>query len=120
MKAVSRAAIGMLVGLAAVAGYLVAAIHLEQSYVDPRPAGRWVVVLSPPFEPSGDYVAKYGITGEPGLTLFEDKMELRPLGDTDAQRGPGRFRFTPQGIVFSSSDLSDPNAGKHRYWLVIK
>lgn len=110
--------------LAAVAAYAGLAIYLDRCYVDPRPAGRFVVILPKPFDPAGssagtDYFTKYAVTGAPGAVLYEDKMPLWPLGDADKDRGPGRYRFTDNGIAFSPSDLTDPNTSTHRYWLVI-
>lgn len=112
--------VGMLVGVVAVAGYFGCANYLDHSYVDPRPAGRKVRILSPPFEHIGDFVVKYGVRIEPGTIVYEDRDPLDALAETDDYRGPGLFQILPNGLTFSSTDGTDPNDQKHRYWLVIK
>lgn len=120
MRVVSRPIVGILIVLAAVAGYFGAAFYLDRSYVDPRPAGRKVRILSPPFEIVGDYAVKYGVKPEPGTIVYEDHDPLDVLDDKDDYRGPGRFQILPNGITFSSTDATNPNDQKHRYWLVLK
>lgn len=105
---------------AAVAIYGCLAIYFQHSYVDPRPAGRKVRILSPPFEIVGDYAVKYGVRPEPGTIVYEDHDPLDVLDDKDDYRGPGRFQILPNGITFSSTDATNPNDQKHRYWLVLK
>lgn len=120
MAGVSRPVVGVLVGLAAVAGYFGAAVYLDKSYDDPKPRGRKVRMLLPPFERIGFWSLRYGVPIEPGTVIYEDKDPLDPLDETEAYRGAGRFQVLPNGITFSSTDGTDPNDARHRYWLVIK
>lgn len=119
MQTGSKIAVG-LAGMLAVVVYFCAATYLERSYVDPRPAGRKVRILSPPFEHIGNYAVKYAVRLDPGTVVYEDREPLDALRDGDDYRGPGCFQILPNGITFSSTDGTDPNDGKHRYWLVLK
>lgn len=120
MKNLSHPLVGMLVALSAVAGYFGCANYLQRSYVDPKPVGHKVRILSPPFERNGDFVIKYAVRIEPGTVVYEDHEPLDPLQIDDDYRAPGYFQILPNGITFSSTDGTDPNDMKHRYWLVIK
>lgn len=110
----------ILVGVTAVALYGGLAIHLDRSYVDPKPPGRKVRIFPPPFERAGDFFVKYGVKVEPGTVVYEDREPLDPLNVADDYRGPGCFQILPNGITFSSTDGTDPNEKKHHYWLVTK
>lgn len=114
MKLVSRP---MALLALAVAAYGAAVIYFEKTYVDPRPTGRKVRILSPPFERSGPlFFVKYGVQAEPGSIIYENREPLDPLKE---YRGAGFFRILPNGIEFSSTDGTDPNDSRHRYWLVL-
>lgn len=113
--------ISAIIGVIAVALYALLAIYFDLTYRDPRPPGRVVTILPKPFETAGaGYFVKYAIKADPRIVLYEDQRPLDPLGDDDTDRGPARFRFTKNGIIFSSSDGTDPNNSEHHYWLVIK
>ena len=119
MKPQMKIAVG-LAGVLVVVAYSGLAYYFERSYVDPKPTGRKVRLLPAPFERGApDFVVKYGVQVEPGTLVYEDKDPLDPISDADGYRGPGRFQILPNGITFSSTDGTDPNSGRHRYWLVI-
>lgn len=121
MKGFSLPVVGCSAAVAAVAIYAGAVIYLDSTYVDPRPAGRKVRILPPPFEATGSFVVKYGVKVDPGTVVYEDKDPLDQLSDDpDEYRGPGRFQILPNGITFSSTDGTNPNEQRHRYWLVEK
>lgn len=109
----------ILVALAAAAIYGAVAVHLDRGYVDPKPTGRKVRILSPPFERNGDFVIKYAVRIDPGTVVYEDRDPLDQLQIDDDYRAPGYFQILPNGITFSSTDGTDPNDMKHRYWLVV-
>lgn len=109
----------ILAAIAAVAIYGAVAVYLDRSYVDPRPTGRKVRILPPPFERIGDFAVKYGVKVDPGTVVYEDQERLDPLLGPYDYRGPGCFEILPNGIAFSSTDGTDPNEFKHRYWLVL-
>lgn len=121
MNTFSRVTVGSISIAVAIAAYVGAVVYFERSYVDPRPAGRKVRLLSPPFERvTGEFVVRYGVPAEPGTVVYEDSEPLDEMTDPDGYRGPGMFQILPNGITFSPTDGSDPNGQKHRYWLVIK
>jgi hypothetical protein len=117
----TRPLVGFLAVAAMIAAYAGATIYFDRVYVDPRPPGRKVRLLPPPFEVNGEYAVKYGVKVDPGAVVFEDKDELDELtGSSGEYRGPGRFQILPNGITFSSTDGTNPNEQRHRYWVVTK
>jgi hypothetical protein len=75
----TRPVVGFLAVAAMIAAYAGATIYFDRSYADPRPAGRKVRILPPPFEVNGEYAVKYGVKVDPGAVIFEDKDELDQL-----------------------------------------
>jgi len=107
--------------------------------VDPfllKPPGKIVVAMKPPFETfAGSHIAiahhvdqLKEFANEPGnenspVIVYEDEQPLGPphsLHREIAEIGKGRYsHWKTQGIVFSTSDNSDPNTNGRRYWAVI-
>lgn len=110
--------------------YAPAAIYSTRSFEDLRPAGKVAVKLLRPYEPLGGRA--YRATLLPGesaslphqsdLAIYEEKSPLRRVSEfLRISRGGGNFAIWPdQGIVFSSSDNSDPNLNGRRYWAVVQ
>lgn len=115
--------------------YFAAAMYLDRTFVDPTPKGELVVRLPRPFErynlaavafpgkmntESDDPAVDGDRTSR--VVLFEDTRRLGPphvgFGEID-KLGGGRFSHLPNGIVFSSSDGSDPNTNHRNYWAVV-
>jgi hypothetical protein len=119
--------------------YSAAAALSEWLYHDPRPPGRIATPLLRPFK----WQAGFAFTA----TFFPDQTEILTFADdtasapTSALRiyengkplalprsnygdisriGNGHFAFwKDQGLIFSTSDNSDPNANGRQYWAVI-
>jgi hypothetical protein len=129
----------ILVASFAVAAYIAAATWLKSAYVDPSPKARIVIQLIRPFERhhnaaisrpdalrSLDAVADDGeIEGSARspVMLYEDGKPLGPghntFGEID-RLGGGRFaHLRGKGVVFSSSDNSDPNSNGRSYWVAV-
>ena len=130
--------------LVATALYFAIAEWLERSYVNPIPKGRIAIFLVPPFAPLGGAAFR----GDPLLpadagrlaafaedpaneadrrspfVIYEDHRPLGPAHSTFAdisKIGRGHFaHWTVPGLVFSTSDGSDPNNNGRHYWAVIK
>jgi hypothetical protein len=110
--------------------YLPAAIFSTTSFEDLKPAGKVAVALLPPYEPLGG--SAYRATLLPGesaslpqqsdLAVYDEKSPLRRVSEfLRISKGGGNFAIWPdQGIVFSSSDNSDPNRNGRRYWVVVR
>ena len=128
----------------AIAIYFAFAGWSIHSYVDPVPKGKIVTWLSPPFEKSSShpylFVAHYlaspamaklldGLADSADnnerspVVLYEDGRQLGPAHSSHAdiaRLGGGRFsHWLGQGFVFSTSDNSDPNTNRRRYWAVV-
>ncbi|MCC8937619.1 hypothetical protein H8A99_14345 [Bradyrhizobium sp. Arg68] len=120
---------------AMLAVYFAAALYLDQSFVDPTPKGEVVVRLTRPFERYGLASVAFpvnlnaeadnpAIDGDrtSRLVIYEDDRPLGPahvgFGEID-KLGGGRFSHLPNGILFSSSDGTDPNTNRRNYWAVV-
>ncbi|MBR0828179.1 hypothetical protein JQ596_21825 [Bradyrhizobium manausense] len=124
----------------AVAAYVAAAAYFHASYVDPRPKGRIVVQLLPPFQHEaghafsgqgrpGEYAAVTPFADEPSeegpsrTAIYEDGRMLggghstfRDIRDL----GQGRFLYLKgRPVYFSSTDNSDPNTNGRKYWIAV-
>lgn len=118
------------------AAYLVAANYLDKTYVNPMPKGEEVVELERPFGGYYDhaYVARpRNLQAEPDDPAVEGDRTSRavvyeddhPLGPAHAsfqdidKLGGGRFAHLPTGILFSTSDGTNPNTNGRNYWIVV-
>ncbi|MCK1575915.1 hypothetical protein [Bradyrhizobium sp. 174] len=123
-----------------VTAYFGAATWLQRSFVDPRPKGKIVVQLLPPFERHdfaavagqdvirlrleglGDDPTKAGDLRSP-IVVYENRNPLGPAHSTFADIkhfGGGRFcHWNNNLIVFSASDNTDPNENGRYYWAVV-
>lgn len=127
----------------AFAAYFALATWLDLSFVNPAPTGRLVVKLLPPFTSvgghafigapiPGDAKTLSRLGDDPAVSdshrspvvVFEDK---RPLGPAHSnfreisQNGLGHYaHWRDQGIMFSTSDNSDPNENRRSYWAVVR
>lgn len=132
-----RWVIHAVVGLLAV--YLPTALWLRASYVSDEPKGAIVIQLLPPFERDGNAAISRdwhlgaissvsdredveGDTRSP-VVIYEGSTMLGPAHTNYRDirdRGMGRFSsWQHQGVVFSTSDGSDPNANGRHYWAVV-
>lgn len=110
--------------------YFPFAMYSTGSIENPRPDGKVAVKLLRPYEPLGGRA--YRATLLPGesaslpqqsdLAIYEEKSPLRRVSEfLRISRGGGNFAIWPdQGIVFSTSDNSDPNQNGRRYWAVVQ
>jgi hypothetical protein len=123
--------------LIATAGYFATALYLTSSFVDPRPAGRTVIQLMGPYEKFGHanisrgLAALDGVADDPTmpyeerspLLIYEDGKLLGPAHsrfEYVRDQGAGRFgHWSKYGLIFSSSDNSDPHTNGNRYWAVL-
>ena len=103
----------------------------------PAPEGEIAIQMTPPFETSGqnhiavfhdlDRLAKIADdqdnTSRSPVQLYEDSTLLGPPHSSHrdiADLGQGRYsHWRTQGMVFSTSDNSDPNTNGRTYWAVI-
>ena len=117
--------------------YLGLAVWSRATWVDPRPPGRIVIRIKGPFETfPGTHMAVYhGLdelksqadsTADPKhspIQLYEDGRLLGPPHSSHhdiATIGEGRYsHWGSQGLVFSTSDNSDPDTNKRAYWVVV-
>jgi hypothetical protein len=125
--------------LAAIAAYFALAGWSRKSYVDRTPAGKMAFHLNRPFERYGDL----GVVSSQLKTL--QSMEALADSDDNNQRSPlllyendrllgpahsshediavlggGRYsHWKRHGILFSSSDKSDPSSNGRSYWAVV-
>jgi hypothetical protein len=106
------------------------------------PRGALVVALYPPFSNDlgmawhADQIRPFDRTallpyadeptverGRSPVIVYEEGKPLGPAHSnfTDISKlGGGRFTFwTSQGLIFSTSDGSDPNSNGRRYWAVV-
>lgn len=124
-----------------VAAYFSVALWLDRSWDDPRPKGEIVVQLVGPFEPqakaafrtvpsSREYGDLAALADDPHIegdsrspvVVYENKTPLGPAHSTFAEVSSGHGRFAHWkgfGIIFSSSDGTDPNTNGRRYWAVV-
>jgi hypothetical protein len=126
-------------GLAALLGiavYVILALWLKYSYMDPALMGREVALLPRPFERFGNAAvassAHHAVGSFDALADSEDNEQRSPVilyEDGTPLAGPahsshadianiGRGRFSHwkgQGFVFSASDNSDPNTNGRTY-----
>lgn len=121
--------------LAGIVVYFTLAAYLKFSYVDLTPPGRTVIALRSPFERYGnaniahsEELNSFGDDendedGHSPIVIYEERRPLGPGHSTFADisaLGAGRFaHWQHQGIVFSSSDNSDPNTNRRHYWAVL-
>lgn len=124
--------------VAATAVYFATAVWLDRSYVSRTPKGNAVVQLLPPFESYNhaligrrDRTQRFDHLGDDEkiagdarspIVVYENTTPLGPAHSNFADidhLGAGRFAHWPsQGIVFSTSDNSDPTTNGRRYWAV--
>jgi hypothetical protein len=129
----------ILVGILVAVGYFAAAAWLERGYVDRSPKGKIVVQLFRPFDrfnhasvswPEAlrglDALADDGeIEGSARspVMIYENGIPLGPGHNSFAEVdrfGAGRFaHLRGRGVVFSSSDNSDPNSNGRSYWVAV-
>lgn len=106
------------------------------------PGGSLVLALRPPFEHNRDLAWRVDRMspqdmkallpyaddptvehGHSPVVIYEDDKPLGPAHSTFAdisKLGHGRFTFwIGQGLIFSTSDGSDPNDNGRRYWAVV-
>ena len=127
----------LLSALAVVAIYFALAWWLTVSYVDPTPRGRIVLRIYKPFETyPGTHMALY--RGRDTLTDLADSddnprhspvlfyEDYRLLGPAHSSHhdimalGHGRYsHWKTQGLLFSTSDNSDPNTNGRVYLIVV-
>lgn len=125
--------------IALFAVYFPFAIWADRSYVSTTPKGKVVIQLLPPFEvhnrsafiginhvrPLDEFGDDPKIEGDAKspVVIIEGVWQLSPGHTTFADvshYGAGRFaHLKGVGIVFSSSDASDPNTNGRRYWAVL-
>jgi hypothetical protein len=123
--------------LIAAAVYFGLALWSRATWVDPRPQGKIVLQIKGPYETfSGTHMSVYHRLDElksladssadrqrSPILLYENKRLLGPphSSHTDiAKFGQGRYsHWYDQGLVFSSSDNSDPDTNGRRYWVVV-
>jgi|tagenome__1003787_1003787.scaffolds.fasta_scaffold19921303_1 hypothetical protein len=123
----------------AIAAYFVLAEWSKRSYVDHAPPGKVAIHLNRPFETFGEVGVvsdqlKSIASIEPladsvddkqrsPLLLYENDKLLGPAHSTHfsiAELGRGRYSHWQRlGLVFSSSDRSNPNRNGRSYWAVI-
>lgn len=129
-----------LIGIAALFGiYFAMAWQLSQAPIPVIPKGAVVVQLVRPFYKEGNAVVASPDTSKQvdefgddpkniddrssPLLIYEDGVPLGPAHGTFADIhnfGSGRYaHWKGQGIVFSSSDNTDPNTNNRRYFAVI-
>jgi hypothetical protein len=118
--------------------YFPLAVWLDRSYVSKAPKGRIVIQMLMPFErynhasiPRRDFIKRLNEFGDDPkkegdnrspLVIYEDGKPLGPGHNTFADiyhLGAGRFSHLNDGIIFSTSDNSDPNANGKKYWAVV-
>jgi hypothetical protein len=103
----------------------------------PKPNGKIVVRLRRPFETfKGSHMAiAHGLDAlaefaddtlnenQSPIELYENDRQLGPAHSSHrdiARTGDGRYsHWKTQGMVFSTSDNSDPNRNRQRYWAVL-
>jgi hypothetical protein len=126
--------------IAGVAAYFGTASWLERSWEDPRPEGLVVAQLVPPFVPLGKAAFRatplsefdgLGILADcpdiegdarSPLVVYEDGKQLGPSHSSfaDVSAGHGHYaHWSGIGVVFSSSDGTDPNTNGRHYWAVV-
>jgi len=123
--------------LLAVTAYFGLAVWTRATWVDPRPPGKIVLQIKGPYETSpGTHVAVYhGLDSlksqadsatsprHSPILLYEGKRQLGPPHSSAYDimtLGNGRYsHWDNQGLVFSSSDNSDPNTNHRVYWVVV-
>lgn len=121
--------------------YAVTAAWSQWSYVDPRPPGRILVPILPPVDHLTGRAFKASMVpgDELQLSAFADEADAahqqspvliyegnKPLAyphskyDAISNEGDGHFAlWKDQGLIFSTSDNTDPNTNGRRYWAVI-
>ena len=127
---------------AAIAAYFAAATWLKSSFDDPRPQGRIVVQLLPPYDRVGGLAFRplltpgasaliTGLGDDPAveddrrspLVLYENKTLISRGHSTFADianTGSGHLAYWTTGeLIFSSSDKTDPNRNGRFYWAVV-
>jgi hypothetical protein len=125
----------LLLCAAFLAAYLVVAVFFDRTFVDPTPEGREVVHLIGPFQHYrlASVVQPRGLVAEADdpaiegdrtsrVVIYENGRPLGP-GHTSYhdinELGGGRFSHQPSGIIFSSSDGTDPGTNGRSYWAVV-
>ncbi|WGR91837.1 hypothetical protein MTX26_15860 [Bradyrhizobium sp. ISRA443] len=126
----------------AAALYSSVALYLERTWKDPTPRGRLVVPLHPPFEAEGGHAflassmapaeraALLDLSDDPhikrGTSPIGVVEEGKPIGPAHStfceisKFGNGHFAsWNTVGVVFSTSDNSDPNTNGRHYWAVV-
>lgn len=119
--------------------YFPLAAWSDRRFVSTTPKGSVVIQLLPPFEihnraaifnqnavrrlnDLGDDPNLEGDSRSP-VVIYENNWQLGPGHNTFADvsyYGAGRFSHLKEsGIIFSSSDASDPNTNGRKYWAVI-
>jgi hypothetical protein len=127
----------LLSALAVAAIYLALAWWMTISYVDPTPKGRIVLRIRKPFETyAGMHMALYrelntltdlaDSEDDPRrspILLYEDYQLLGPAHSSHrdiAVLGNGRYsHWKTHGLLFSTSDNSDPNTNGRVYLVVV-
>ncbi|MGY8685022.1 hypothetical protein Q2941_45860 [Bradyrhizobium sp. UFLA05-153] len=120
--------------------YLPIALYFNHSFTDPSPKGKTVIQILRPFEKHenayqalsfrtdaldglGDDPTVEGDSRSP-IIVYEDGRPLGPAHSTFAdikQFGAGRFsHLKGHGIIFSSSDNTDPNTNGRVYRAVVR
>lgn len=121
------------------AAYLPTVLWLDRSFVSTTPKGSIVIQILPPFEtynfasiPRREFIERISQFGadekikgdrRSPVAIYEDGRPLGPGHNTfyDVYHlGAGRFaHFKTDGIIFSSSDNSNPNTNGRKYWAVL-
>ncbi|KRR14644.1 hypothetical protein CQ12_10975 [Bradyrhizobium jicamae] len=123
--------------------YFALATYFERSYHVSRPSGKVVLSLTPPFLRESGFAYRGALLLEDRRTLAnipsddpnnaEDTSSPIQIWEDQALLGPGHSSFeaisksgrghfahwTGRGIFFSTSDNTDPNENRRRYWAVV-
>lgn len=126
------------------AGYFALATYFDRTHLDPRPDGKVVIFLNPPFvheggsaywvshlrfgerarllQIAGDDPSNANDVSSP-VQVYEDQTPLGPAHSTFheiSRAGHGHFAYwNERGIYFSASDNTNPNTNGRRYWAVV-
>lgn len=133
-----------LLTVAGIVGYFALATYFNRTFVDPRPSGKVVLLLTGPFTHESGFaywvsrlreedrrILANIVSDDPKnakdtsspIQLYEGSSPLGPGHSTFraiSKTGRGHFAYwSERGIFFSSSDNTNPNENRRRYWAVV-